>query len=60
MPRVRFLEDFDYKPAPQVTIAYKVGTERTVKRECADRAVALGKGKIVGRVKKESVDAGRG
>jgi hypothetical protein len=43
MARVRFTEDFDYKPKSQVTIAYKAGTEKTVRRECADAAIAAGK-----------------
>lgn len=60
MPRVKFIKDFDYKPLPQVTIAYKAGMELTVKRECADRAIALGKAKPVSGPKKEAGDAGRG
>ncbi len=43
MARVRFLDDFDYKPTPMSTIAYKAGMEMTVKRECADEAIANGK-----------------
>ncbi|WP_313760173.1 hypothetical protein [Rhizobium sp.] len=43
MARVRFTHDFDYKPTPQSTIGYKAGMELTVKRECADQAVAAGK-----------------
>jgi len=43
MARVRFTHDFDYKPSPQVTIVYEKGMERTVKRECADQAIAAGK-----------------
>lgn len=43
MPRVRFTEDFDYKPTKQVTIGYKAGMEETVKRECADQAIAAKK-----------------
>lgn len=43
MARVKFISDFDYKPTRQVTIAYKAGMEITVKRECADQAVAAGK-----------------
>ncbi|MDQ0558313.1 hypothetical protein QO004_000086 [Rhizobium mesoamericanum] len=43
MARVRFSADFDYKPTRQTTIGYKAGTEMTVKRECADLAVAAGK-----------------
>jgi hypothetical protein len=43
MARVRFTHDFDYKPTPRSTIGYKAGMELTVKRECADQAVAAGK-----------------
>ncbi|MBX8785277.1 hypothetical protein HBA94_16040 [Ochrobactrum sp. GRS2] len=42
MARVRFTEDFDYKPTKQTTVAYRAGMEITVKQDCADRAVALG------------------
>lgn len=43
MARVRFTDNFDYKPTPRSTIGYKAGMELTVKRECADQAVAAGK-----------------
>lgn len=43
MARVRFTADFDYKPTSQVTVAYLAGMEKTVKRECADQAIAQGK-----------------
>lgn len=43
MARVRFTHEFDYKPTSQSTIGYKAGMELTVKRECADQAVAAGK-----------------
>lgn len=43
MARVRFLADFDYEVTRTVTIAYKAGAEETVKRECADQAIAAGK-----------------
>lgn len=43
MARIRFTRDFDYKPTSQSTIGYKAGMELTVKRECADQAVAAGK-----------------
>lgn len=43
MARVRFTHDFDYKPTARSTIGYKAGMELTVKRECADQAVAAGK-----------------
>lgn len=47
MPRVLFLEDFDYKPKPQVTIAYRKGTEKLVKADCAAKAIAAGKAEEV-------------
>ena len=43
MSRVRFTEDFDYKPKKSITVAYLAGMERTVKRECAAQAIAAGK-----------------
>lgn len=43
MARVRFTADFDYKPTSQITIGYLAGMEKTVRRECADQAVAAGK-----------------
>jgi hypothetical protein len=49
LARVLFTADFDYKPTPSVTIAYKAGMEMTVKRECADRAVAAKKAVAVPR-----------
>ncbi len=43
MAQVTFTEKFDYRPLPGVVIAYKAGWSGTVKRECADQAVAAGK-----------------
>lgn len=43
MARVRFTADFDYKPTSQITIGYLEGMEKTVRRECADQAIAAGK-----------------
>ncbi|AOF92022.1 hypothetical protein [Sinorhizobium sp. RAC02] len=43
MSRVRFTEDFDYKPKKSITVAYLAGMEKTVKRECAALAIAAGK-----------------
>ena len=43
MARVRFTSDFDYHPTPQVIIAYRAGMEKTVKRDCAKKAIAAGK-----------------
>lgn len=47
MPRVRFVSDYDYKPKPGVTIAYKTSWSGLVHRACAERAVALGKAEYV-------------
>lgn len=42
MAKITVSEPFDYSPRPNVVLAYKPGTY-TVKRECADHAVAAGK-----------------
>lgn len=49
MARVRFTHDFDYRPTPQVTIAYKEAWAGTVKRECAEQAVAAGKAEWIAK-----------
>lgn len=51
MARVRFTEDYDYKPTLQSTIGYKGGMELTVKQDCADKAIALGKAVSLDKVK---------
>ncbi|WP_411036157.1 hypothetical protein [Shinella sp. BYT-45] len=43
MARVRFTEDFDYKPTSRITVGYLAGWSGTVKRDCADKAVAANK-----------------
>jgi hypothetical protein len=43
MPWVRFLADFDWKPMPAVTVAYKANMVRLVTRDCAAVAVAAAK-----------------
>lgn len=43
MARVRFFKDFDYRPTGNSLTAYIAGMEETVKRECADQAIAEGK-----------------
>lgn len=44
MPRVRFLEKFDYHvPGRPVTLAYKPGEVRMVTTPCAQAAIAAGK-----------------
>ena len=40
---VRFTADFDWKPKPQVTIAFLAGQERNVTRGCASKAIKAGK-----------------
>ena len=60
MARVKFTEDFDYKPTRQSTVAYKAGMELTVKQECADLAVAAGKAQLLDKPKKADADVGRG
>lgn len=47
MPRVLFTADFSYKPKAAVTIAYKASTEKLVRQECADQAIAAGKAREV-------------
>ncbi|KQQ70919.1 hypothetical protein ASF70_18920 [Rhizobium sp. Leaf321] len=41
--RVKFTDNFDYKPTSQSTIGYLAGMEETVKRECGEAAIAAGK-----------------
>lgn len=43
MPWVRFSEDFDWKPLPQVTIAYRAGWSGLVTTPCANSAVQANK-----------------
>lgn len=50
MARVRFTADFDYKPTAQCTIGYLAGMEETVRRECAEQAIAAGKAVRVKRI----------
>ncbi|WP_246678238.1 hypothetical protein [Mesorhizobium sp. B1-1-7] len=40
---VRFTADFDWKPIPQSTTAYKAGMVLNVTRACADAALGAGK-----------------
>lgn len=46
---VRFTADFDWKPKPQVTLAFLIGQERNVTRDCAEKAVAAGKAVRINR-----------
>lgn len=52
MARVRFISDFDFKPTKRVTVAYTAGMEVTVKRKCADQAIAVGKAKEIFHLKR--------
>lgn len=56
MPVVRFTADFDHKPIPAVTIAYKAGMETLVTTACAERAVRLRKGEIVKKQRRKKSD----
>jgi hypothetical protein len=47
MARVRFIANFDYKPTARTTIGYEAGWSGTVKRDCADKAVAAGKAELL-------------
>lgn len=46
MARVEFSDDYRYRPSAvrQICIKYRAGRAYTVKRECADAAVAAGAG----------------
>lgn len=57
MARVRFTGDFDYRPTGGKTIEYKAGMELTVRRECADEAIAGGKAIEVKSHSRASSDA---
>ncbi len=55
MAHVRFIQDYDYDiPGTASTTAYKANWEGTVKRDCANKAIAAGvaeeipaKGKVI-------------
>ena len=49
MPWVRFTQRFDYKPKPNVCIAYKADGKYLVKQDCADKAIAAGKAVEINR-----------
>ena len=46
MPRVKFLEDFEYKPLPQQTYAYKKGDVVLVTQEIAEKAIGAMKAEV--------------
>lgn len=41
---IKFTADMDFKSTPGTTIEYKAGWTGNVTRDCADKAVAAGKG----------------
>lgn len=43
MPRIKFLEHFEYKPIPQQTYVYEKGDVALVTQEIANKAIAAGK-----------------
>lgn len=43
MPWVRFTQDFDWKPIPQKTVAFRADMVRNVTTPCAGAAIAKGK-----------------
>jgi len=53
MPWVRFVEDFDWRATPAVTLAYKAGTIAIVTTPCAEAAKAAGKAEAAQRPKGE-------
>jgi hypothetical protein len=46
---VRFLADYDWKPKPAVTIAFKAGGVHNVTRSCAAKAIAASKAEKIER-----------
>ncbi|EHK56821.1 hypothetical protein [Allomesorhizobium alhagi] len=60
MPWVRFTADFDWKPRPQVTIAYRMGQEVNVTTLCAARAVSASMAVRIKKAKKLNADQGEG
>jgi hypothetical protein len=40
---MRFLADYDWKPRPPVTIAFRAGDVKNVTRACAAAAIAAGR-----------------
>lgn len=56
MSWVRFTADYDWKPTPATTVAYKAGMTQFVTRACATLAVAASKAVRVNK-KAEGSDA---
>jgi hypothetical protein len=58
MPWVRFVSGFDWKPRPQLTIAYRAGQVANVTTPCAAKAVATGKATRLPRARKTDAHQG--
>lgn len=56
MPWFHFEQDFDFRPKPGVTIAYKAGMTKLVTTTCAKQAEQKGKGARVRKPKPERAD----
>lgn len=54
MPWLRFIADLDWKPTPGTTTAYLAGMVQNVTRDCADKAIAAGKGVRLRKASKNS------
>jgi len=54
MPWVRFTADFDFKPMPTVTQAYRAGQVVLVTTPCAEAAIAKGKAVKASNPKKKT------
>jgi len=49
MTWVRFITNFDFKPRPSITLAFKAGDVRNVTRACAAAAIERGKAEKIER-----------
>jgi len=47
MPEIKFIRDFDWKPVPGYTTAYKAGMVALVTTACAKTAIATGRAEAV-------------
>lgn len=56
MPWFHVEQDFDFRPKPGVTIAYKAGMTKLVTTACAKKAEDRGKGSWVPKPKAENAD----
>ncbi|RVO41360.1 hypothetical protein CN093_08850 [Sinorhizobium meliloti] len=50
---MRFLADYDWKPRPPVTIAFRAGDVKNVTRACAAAAIAAGRAEPTERPKND-------